>query len=398
MKTLYFDCYSGISGDMTVGALLDLGLDFDKLKAALDSLGISGYSVSLEKVKKKGVVASQFKVETDPNEKQPHRHLRHVLEIIGQGNLPDQVKAASAETFRRIAESEAEVHGTTVERVHFHEVGAIDSIVDVVSAHFALHEIGFCHIYASPLHVGSGAVQCAHGLMPVPAPATALLLRGIPSYAVPEVTGELVTPTGAALIGQIAASFGPLPPMTIHTIGYGSGTRDIADRANVLRVFLGETSDTRETTEPVSVIETNIDDMSPELLPALVTDLIAAGALDAFITPIVAKKGRPGHLVTILCEEAKVQELAALLFAHSTTLGLRMRQERRICLQREWKKAFTPWGEVRVKIGFFKGRPTVTAPEYEDCRRLAETNRVPVKDVFQAAQAAVYRGELHTLG
>jgi hypothetical protein len=391
MKTLYFDCYSGISGDMTVGALLDLGVDIEKLRAVLDSLGVTGYAIGARKVKKKGIQATQFTVEADPE--QPHRHLRHVLEIVERGALPEQVKAAAAETFRRIAESEAEVHGTTVEKVHFHEVGAVDSIVDVVGAHFCLHELGRVHIVASPLHVGSGTVACAHGVMPVPAPATALLLRGIPTYG-GTVEGELVTPTGAALIGQIAAVFGPMPAMTVERIGYGSGTRDLPDRANVLRVFLGEAQAARETMEPVTVIETNIDDMNPELMPELIGELLKAGARDAFTTPVVGKKGRPGYLVTVLCDEEHMGDVVSTLFTHSSTLGLRMRHEQRICLRREWKNAATPWGDVRVKIGYFEGKPVVTSPEFEECRRLAETARVPVRAVYQAAMAAAVRGEL----
>lgn len=393
MKTLYFDCFSGASGDMIVGALLDLGVDFEKLRDALQSLDVGGYSISAAKVKKKGVMATQFTVELDSSVKQPHRHLRHVLEIIERGKLPDTVKAASAETFRRIADSEAQVHGTTVEKVHFHEVGAIDSIIDVVGAHFALHELGFERICASPLHVGAGTVECAHGTMPVPAPATALLLKGIPCYG-GEVPFELVTPTGAALLGQVVSRFGPMPAMTIEHIGYGSGMRDLPDRANVLRVLHGEATEHSPHDDEVTVIDSNIDDMSPELLPALVSDLLAAGARDAFVTPVVAKKGRPGHLVTILCDDAKVEELAALLFRSTTTLGLRMRRERRICLPREWKVASTPWGEVRVKIGRFRGEQTVASPEFEDCRRIAEQAQATTLEVFNAALAAAVRGEL----
>ncbi len=393
MKTLYFDCFSGAAGDMIVGALLDLGMNFDRLKQALDSLDVSGYRIAAEKVKKKGVMATQFVVDRDLNEKQPHRHLRHVLEIIDKGDLPDQVKQASAETFRRIAEAEASVHGTTIEKVHFHEVGAIDSIVDVVGTHFCLHELGYTHIAASPLHVGAGTVKCAHGIMPVPAPATALLLKGIPSYG-GEIPYELVTPTGAALLGQIVASFGSMPVIQIESIGYGSGTRDLEDRANVLRVVMGESQSGAETTETIAVLETNVDDMNPELLPELLGDLLAAGARDAFLTPIVAKKGRPAYLVSVLCEDNKTQEMAGILFRTSTTLGVRIRQERRICLAREWKVAVTEWGNVRVKIGRFQGERTVAAPEFEDCRRLADENGVATATIYQAALAKALADDL----
>ena len=396
MKTLYFDCYSGAAGDMIIAALLDLGVEFERLKAALQSLAVSGYTIGAERVKKKGIMATRFKVELDPAERQPHRHLRHVLEIIDKGDLPGPVKSASAETFRRIAESEASVHGTTIEKVHFHEVGAIDSIMDVVGAHFCLHEVGAARVLASALHVGSGTVQCAHGIMPVPAPATALLLKGIPTYG-GEVEGELVTPTGAALLGQVAAAFGPLPLMTVNAIGYGAGTKDLPGRANVLRVLLGESAATDASAERVTIVETNVDDMSPELVAALVRSLMDAGARDAFITPIVGKKGRPAHMVTALCDDSKTQELAGVLFRNSSTLGIRIREERRICLARTWKSAATPWGDVRVKIGAFNGERTVAAPEFEDCRRIAKAGGVPVKAVYEAALAKALTGQLGEL-
>lgn len=386
MKTLYFDCFSGASGDMIVGALLDLGVDFDKLKAALESLDVTGYSVSAKKVKKKGVMATQFTVALDPSMKQPHRHLRHVVEIIDRGNLSDAVKEASKETFRRIAESEAKVHGTTIEKVHFHEVGAIDSIVDVVGAHFCLNEIGCERFAVSPLHVGAGTVQCAHGVMPVPAPATALLLEGIPCYG-GDVQAELVTPTGAALLAQLSSSFGPMPPLTISRMGYGSGTRDLADRANVLRVIEG-TSATSHASEAVTILETNIDDMVPELIPVLIDEALKAGARDAFVTPTTAKKGRPAHLITILCDHDKSDTMASVVFRNTTTFGLRMREERRICLEREWKVVATEWGTVRVKIGKFGAEQTVASPEFEDCKQVAEVAGVPVLVVYRAALAA----------
>jgi hypothetical protein len=393
MRTLYFDCFSGAAGDMIVGALLDLGVHFDKLRAALDSLGVSGYSLAAEKVKKKGILATQFRVDLDPNEKQPHRHLKHVVEIIDRGQLPDVVKASAKETFRRIADAEAQVHGSTPERVHFHEVGAVDSIMDVVGAHFCLHELGVERVSASKLHVGAGTVKCAHGVMPVPAPATALLLQGLPVYG-GEVEYELITPTGAALLAQLADSFDAMPGMVIERVGYGSGTRDLPDRANVLRALLGESAEPGRSHESITIIEANIDDMSPEMLPPLVGDLLEAGARDAFVTPIVAKKGRPAHLVTALCDEAHTDAVARALFRGSTTLGLRIRREERICLEREFRNAKTPWGEVRVKIGRYDGVQTVASPEFEDCRRRAQEAGVPALAVYNAAVAAAAKGEL----
>lgn len=392
MKTLYFDCFSGASGDMIVGALIDAGADFAEIRRGIESLGVPGFMVSAEKVTKRGLAATQFKV-VQSDALQPHRHLEHVLEIIEAGDLPQPVKETAAATFRRLAECEAQVHGTTVEHVHFHEVGAIDSIADIVGTHLALHILGVKRVLASALPVGYGTVSCAHGVMPVPAPATALLLEGA-AYFGGDVPGELVTPTGAALISQLAERYGPMPLMEIASVGCGSGTRDIADRANLLRVFLGETHDALAPTEPITVIETNIDDMNPELFPPLIAKLIEQGARDAFLTPILGKKGRPGYQVTVLCDGAKSSDLANVMFHESTTLGLRVRQEQRVCLDREWKHVSTAWGNVRIKLGRLDGRTIRTVPEFEDCRQIAERAHVPVLEVYQAAAAAAARGEV----
>ncbi len=392
MKTLYFDCFCGAAGDMIVGALIDAGTDFDALKKSLDTLGVDGYTLSCEKVNKHGTMATKFDVHVDDEHDHPHRHLRHIVEIIEAGDLPDGVKEASLETFRRIAECEAEVHGTTIEKVHFHEVGAVDSIVDIVGTHLALHQLQPEKIVSSALHVGSGTVKCAHGIMPVPAPATALLLRGVPSYG-GEVDGELVTPTGAALIAQLAQSFGAMPMMTVSDIGVGSGTKDIPDRPNVIRAIFGESAENSRGGESVVVIEANIDDMNPELFPPLVNDLLENGARDAFLTPILGKKGRPAHLITVLVDEALVSVVADTLLNGSSTLGLRMRREERITLDREWKSVDTAWGAVKVKIGSYKGVVSSTAPEYDDCERLARETKVTTREIYEAAFAAAIKGE-----
>jgi len=390
MKTIYFDCFSGISGDMTVGALIDAGVPFQAVDEAMASLAIEGFRLAAEKVNKKGVMATWFQVHLDPEMKQPHRHLRHVVEIIDRGELPDPVKEGAKETFRRLAEAEAAVHGTTIEKVHFHEVGAIDSIVDIVAAHFCLHYLGIERVIASPLHVGSGTVKCAHGVMPVPAPATARLLVGKPTYG-GDVQGELVTPTGAALMAHLARSFGGAPGLKVEHIGYGCGTRDIADRPNVLRVLVGEQAcagDGPCADETITVVEANLDDMTGELFPPLVEALLAAGARDAFLTPVLGKKGRPAHLVTALCDAARLDAVTDALFVNSTTLGLRIREERRIVLDREWKEVSTPWGGVKVKIGRRGGALHTAAPEYEACRAVAAAAGVPVRRVYEAALAA----------
>ncbi len=387
MRILYFDCFSGISGDMSVGALIDAGASFETIRTGLESLDVQGFTVAAEKVKKKGIQATQFRVLLDDSAAQPHRHLRHVVEIIERGMLPEPVKTAAIGTFRLLADAEAEVHGSTPEKVHFHEVGAVDSIVDIVAAQHALHLLGVDEIAVSPMHLGSGTVRCAHGVMPVPAPATALLLRGKPTYG-GSVEAELVTPTGAALVAQCAKRFGPAPTMSVQTIGYGAGTRDLPDLPNVLRVMIGEALDAAPGTEAISVVEANIDDMTGELYPPLVEALLEAGARDAFVTPVLGKKARPAHGITVLCDEPRVSAIVHVLFAHSTTFGVRVRVERRFVLARDWSDAETPWGTVRVKVGWFDGQLSAAAPEFEDCRVVAQRSGVPVRKVYEAALAA----------
>ncbi len=396
MRVLYLDCACGISGDMTVGALIDAGADFDLIQKALASLQVPGFRVEAEKITKHAIRATQFRVIEEEDAPRPHRHLRHIVEIIQQGALPDAVKAAAIDTFTRVAEAEAEVHGTTKEKVHFHEVGAIDSIADIVAAEYALHLLQVDKVYASPLHVGAGTVECDHGVMSVPAPATARLLLGKPTYG-GEVPYELVTPTGAALVSRWVQDFGAQPTMTVQQIGYGSGTRDLSDRANVLRVCLGELAESSTALslekEEVRIIETNIDDMNPELFPVLLDRLMTAGARDAFLTPVLGKKGRPAQLVTALCAPEKEAGVIRVLFQETGTLGVRFRTESRYVLPREVVSVETPWGAVRVKSGVFEGTTTCLAPEFEDCRSLAEQAGVAVKQVYETALTLAMRKE-----
>ncbi|HIJ72789.1 MAG TPA: nickel pincer cofactor biosynthesis protein LarC [Candidatus Hydrogenedentes bacterium] len=392
-RTLYFDCFCGASGDMIVGALIDAGADFAAITCGLEALDVPGFTVAAEKVNKRGIAATRFTVTVAEDAPRPHRSLSQIVDLIRRSGLPDKVKAGSAETFERIAACEAQVHGIDVQDVHFHELGAIDSIADIVGAHLALDSLDVAQIAASPLRVGHGTVHTAHGVLPVPAPATALLLRDVPCRG-GDIEGELVTPTGAALVAQLAGRFGPLPLFKIDAVGYGSGARDLADRPNVLRVFLGRESAALPGAESITIVEANIDDMNPELLPPLLEDMLRAGARDAFLTPIVGKKGRPAHQITVLCDEAIASEVAGLLFRNSTTLGVRMRAEHRICLDREWQVAETAWGAVRVKIARFDGHETTAAPEFEDCRGLAEQAGVSVRAVYEAALAAAVKGEL----
>lgn len=392
MKDLYLDCFCGISGDMTVGALLDAGADEAYLRSVAASLNIAGVSLKVEKVTKKGIRATSFQVLTDTHAHQPHRHLSHIIDMIQGAVLDEKAKTAAVSTFELIGKAEAEVHGVPVEKVHFHEVGAVDSIMDIVLANAALANLGIGRIICSPLVAGSGTVACDHGVMPVPAPATALLLRGVPWNA-GEVPCELVTPTGAALAKQWTEAFMPMPDMRTDAVGYGAGTRDLPDRANVLRVFVGEFLERLPALESIAVLETTIDDMNPELSALLLPILLQAGARDVFVAPVMAKKGRMAQHVTVLADPGKAASLARLVFQNSTTLGVRIREERRWALYRETCCVETPWGKVPVKTGLLQGETVVSSPEFEVCRALAEANALPVRTVYEAALAAALKGE-----
>ena len=337
MKFLYLDCFSGISGDMTVGALLDAGADFTLLQDGLMSLGVPGFRVEAEKVVKRGIAATQFRVIVEPDAPRPHRHLHHIEDIIMGAPLPETARDGALKTFRRLADAEAAVHGIPVQKVHFHEVGAIDSIVDIVGANLALHQLGVERVAASPVHVGGGTIHCDHGIMPVPAPATAMLLNGCPVVG-DDLDAELATPTGAALAVSWTGEFGPMPAVTVTAVGHGAGGRDLPDRANVLRVILGDTAPKGAApAETVTVIEALIDDMSGELLAPALEALLAAGARDAFLAPVTAKKGRPASLITVLCDTALLPAMTQTLFEQTTTLGVRFREEHRTVLERAWR-------------------------------------------------------------
>lgn len=392
MRVAYFDCFSGISGDMTVGALIDAGASFDSIRDTLDLLGVKGYTLAADKVGKNGVTATKFRVKLDKNMKHPQRNLVTIRDLLDKAPLPEPVRANAKAIFEIIGHAEAEVHGTTIERVHFHEVGAVDSIVDVVGACMGMHLLGIDEVYASNVHVGAGTIRCAHGVMPVPAPATARILAGIPTYG-GEVQGELTTPTGAAILKHFSRGFGQAPLMRVDAIGYGAGDKGIPDRANVVRVQVGELEEAGSNTqdETITVIEANIDDMPGELVPPLMEALLAAGARDAFYTPAQGKKGRPVCVVTALCDAAAADQIAGVFFANSTTIGVRIRDERRIVLPRVMKRVTTPWGVVAVKVSGVSAPQS--APEFEDCKAVAHAANVPVKQVYEAALAAAVRGE-----
>ena len=401
MKTIYFDCFAGAAGDMLVGALIDVGLDFKALEGELAKLEVGGYFLSSDSVIKQGVTSQKFSVnitqKTRHHHHEEHHHGAHhhgrsysqIREILEKAPIPEIPKSRAIRAFHRLGAVEAGIHGVSLDEIHFHEVGAVDSIVDVTGYFLGLHLLGVERVAASPLPVGSGFVQCAHGRMPVPAPATAKLLEGAP-VAESSLEGEVLTPTGALLLSESAEFFGPMPEMTITRVGYGAGDKDQPDTPNAVRAFLGESEAGAEGDGPpnaVAVLEANIDDMNPELFPHVIEGALKEGALDAFSMPVTGKKGRPGQLLTILSPLAKQDALTRFLFRETSTLGVRHRTTARAVAERAWMEVDLAWGKVRVKKGTFEGALTNLAPEYEDCRRLAEESGVPLKEVIEAALA-----------
>ncbi len=388
MRICYLDAFSGISGDMTVGALVDAGTPCDALLAALGSLD-TGARYEVEKTTRRGITASKFRVHLD-GAPQKHRHLSHILRLIEAAPLATAVKANAAAIFERLGQAEARVHGVPVEKVHFHEVGAADSIADIVGACVALDLLGVERVHVSAINVGSGTVLTEHGVLPVPAPATAALLAGIPVYARgPEM--ELTTPTGAAIASTLGRSFGPLPAMRISSIGHGAGDRDFREQANVLRVLVGEwAGDHAAAPEStvVSVIEANIDDSSPQVLGYALDRLMEAGALDVSLSPLQMKKNRPGSLLRIIARPEDQERLAQIVFAETSTLGLRIHAAERRVQDRRVVEVDTPWGKVRGKVSGHSSGQEMFAPEYDDCRALAERSGAPLKQVLAAAVGA----------
>jgi len=412
-KTLYFDCFSGVSGDMVVGGLLDLGLPFEDLRAALGSLPLE-HAVDARRVLRAGISATKFSV-TDPHQSDlhsphsdagahpphtheggshpPHSHedashhhsLKEIAAFIERSALSPEGRERAIHLFDRLARAESAIHGTPLDRVHLHEVGALDSIIDIVGAVYGLETLGADQVISSPLNVGSGTVTCAHGVFPVPAPATARLLEGVPVYA-GEVRMELVTPTGALLVTEYAGAYGPLPPLTIRSIGYGAGDRDPEKHPNVLRLIVGDEAST--STERIVEIACEIDDMNPQLFGPLMERLHAAGALDVFYAPVQMKKGRPGTLVTILSKPALRETLTGILFSETTTIGVRYQEMMRERLDREIHSVVTPVGTIRFKVASRDGRRINAAPEFDDCARIAAERAMPIKDVQAIAMKA----------
>jgi len=384
MRIAYFDCFSGISGDMAIGALLDAGLSFEALRTQLAALNISGYALAAEKVKKHGIAGTKFHVDVH-NPGPHHRRLRDIEAILRASRLESQIQERALAVFARLAEAEAIIHQTAVDDVHFHEVGAIDSIVDITGTVIGLHALGVQRVMASPVNVGAGFVRAAHGVLPVPPPATAELLKGAPTYARGQ-DGELTTPTGAALLATLAEAFGPLPALCVEQIGYGAGSKDLPHAPNLLRVFIGE-DNTRGDADLITVLEANLDDMNPEWFEYAQEQLFAQGALDVFYTPIFMKKNRPATKLTVLCESGKVDVLADVLFRDTSTFGVRTYEVRRQKLQRFSQVVDTRYGLIAVKIGQWRGQVVQVSPEYESCRQVARRCGVPLKDVYQAAEA-----------
>jgi uncharacterized protein (TIGR00299 family) protein len=376
----YLDAFSGISGDMTVGALIDAGADSPAVIDALESLS-TGAKFEVEKTRRGGIAASKFKVHLS-SEPQKHRHLKHILSMIEQSGIAPLAKQNASAVFQRLGEAESLVHGVPIEKVHFHEVGAADSIADIVGACVALQLLGVDEVCSSAINVGSGTVMTEHGMLPVPAPATANLLAGKPIYARGPAM-ELTTPTGAAIAATLSSGFGVMPPMRISSIGHGAGDRDFKESANVLRVLIGERTGAPESTV-VSVIEANIDDSSPQVLGYALERLMSAGALDATLSPLQMKKNRPGSLLRVIARPQDQEMLAQLVFAETSTLGLRIFSAERRVESRRMVEVETQYGKIRIKVS---GHGSF-APEYEDCRAIAASTGTPLPEVLAAAQAA----------
>ena len=392
-RVLYFDCFSGISGDMALGAMLDAGLPLEELKGALGSLSVSGFDVSAVPVLRAGVSATKFTVHEHGGAQHDHghhthRHLSAIFGLIDKSALSTAGRDRAKAMFQRLAEVEAGIHQMPVEKVHLHEVGALDSIIDIVGIVFALEWAGADRVVCSPLNVGGGMVQSAHGLFPVPAPATVKLLGDAPVYAGP-VQKELVTPTGALIVTSYAQSFGPVPAMSIEHIGYGAGERDDPTTPNVLRVLIGRAA-TELKSERVTVVECEIDDMNPQIFGVVMDQLYAAGALEVFYVPVQMKKNRPGTLLTVIAAPERLGQISDIIFRETTTIGLRHSEVARECLDREIITVDTSIGAVRFKVARRDGRVLNAVPEFDDCAKLAAAKNLSIKEV-QALAVSAYR-------
>jgi hypothetical protein len=400
-RILYIEPFSGISGDMMLGALLDLGVDFEHLRQQLSLLPLQGYQIEVEKCLRSGIQATKFDVNIDHPSDEGHpshshapshscRSFRNIRDMIDSSPLSQWVKEKSIEAFRRLAEAEGKIHNQPVEEVHFHEVGAIDSIVDIVGSMIALEQLLPARILSSPVNVGRGTLECRHGIYPVPGPAAQELLKDIPTFS-NSVEGELTTPTGATLLATLVPEFGPRPPMRIQRSGYGAGTRETLGNANVLRITMGEELAADLVISPdeqVAVIEATIDDMNPQIYGYFQEKALADGALDVYLTAIQMKKNRPAVKLTVVCRVSQIERLARLIFLETTTIGIRYTLAQRKTLQREFHKVQTEYGVVTIKVASMDGQRVNFVPEYEDCRRLAAEKGIALKEVLAAATRA----------
>ena len=384
MRIAYLDCASGISGDMTLGSLVDAGVPLEAIQDGVDSLGLPSCRFEAEQVHRKGFRATKIHVRHEPEH--AHRHLHHITEMIDGSRLTADQKELAIRIFTRLGEAEAHVHGTTIRKVHFHEVGAVDSIADIVGTAIGWDLLGAEQLLCSPVPTGSGFIEIAHGRTSIPAPATAELLKGIPICPSP-VSAELTTPTGAAILATLAHGFQPLPPMTIDTIGYGAGDRDFEKQANILRLLVGDSVDSEESErERVLVLETNLDDVSAEIIGLCAEKVMAAGALDCFTSPIFMKKNRPATLLSVICSERQRDQIESVIFSETGTLGIRRTTMERTALPRHAVEVETTWGKVAGKVATMPDGSQRFSPEFDSCKHVAMQHGIPLQTVMMAAQ------------
>jgi len=390
MKIAYFDCFSGASGNMILGSMIDAGLSSQRLKEELRKLRLHDVSLKVKKVLKGGIAATLVMVEGE-KEKRHSRNLSELFRIIDQSRLEAVIKEKSREVFKRIASVEAKIHRKPLEEIHFHEIGGLDSVVDIVGGIWGIREMGIEKLYVSRVNVGTGFIKCEHGILPVPAPASLALMRGKPIYS-SGVETELLTPTGAVLLTSLGSEFGRMPGMRVEKIGYGAG-RDDLPHPNLLRLIIGREEATAGK-EKVMIVETNIDDMNPQFYDHVMERLLGMGVQEVFLTPILMKKNRPGTLLTVICSNQKLPTVIDFLIRETTTIGLRWREEERSCAEREILTLRTKYGEIRFKAARWEGRLVNLSPEYEDCKRLALKKKIPLKEIYEEAKKAerVFRG------
>ncbi len=384
MKIAYFDCFSGVSGDMILGTLIDAGLDLEELESELGKLKVSGYKLKAERVIRKGISGTKFNV--DLIGQNAGRRLKDIVEIVDQSDLDDDIKELSKEIFVELATIEAKIHNKNVEDIYFHEVGGLDSIIDVIGSLIGIKKLGIETTYSSKIHVGTGFLECQHGVLPVPAPATIAMLKGIPIYS-KGIEAELTTPTGAAILKTVTKGFGLMPEMKVEKVGYGAGSREL-EIPNLLRINIGETSDEKYEEDEVILIETNIDNMNPELLAYASEVLLKQGVLDVFMTPIFMKKNRPGTMLSVLTTQNRLDETLSTIFTEITTLGVRIHRLERKKLSRKVISVKTRFGDIEVKIGKIGGQIKNISPEYENCKEIAVKQGIPLKDVYDEAKEA----------